>query len=233
MKEKFIIGLFFLLYFSPLFYQIVLVFKERKRGDKKGLKKVLNFLKFSVLGGLLVVSVFMSLSHTNYLNYEKPLRFDSYDQITFENFRGLEFFKKDLYGNKKFAYVVSTIECDLNENSGTVYSLFHPSRSFVYKKNIYSEELLRHEKYHIKITELYVRKAKHKMASLRTFSKSSIEEIVLEMKFEESAFQKKYDYDTFHSYVLSEQNRYEKSIDSLLYLLADFKIPKIIINDKN
>lgn len=53
------------------------------------------------------------------------------------------------------------------------------------------------------------------------------------MKIEERAFQKEYDYNTFHSYVLSEQKKYEKEVDSLLTLLIKYKNPKIIINDKN
>ena len=50
------------------------------------------------------------------MNYEKPITFDKYDEITFENFRGLELFKKSLYGNERFAYVVTTIESEINDD---------------------------------------------------------------------------------------------------------------------
>tara|TARA_R110001592_G_scaffold146888_2_gene371103 strand:+ start:3949 stop:4533 length:585 start_codon:yes stop_codon:yes gene_type:complete len=171
------------------------------------------------------------LNHTNFLNYERPLTFDQYDQITFENFRGLEFFKKSLYGNKRFAYVVTSIESEVDYNSVTVWSLFHPSRSFVYKKNTNSKELLTHEKYHIKIAELFARKAKKSISQLSSFEKEEAVRIIKNAKQEERAFQKEYDYNTFHSYVLSEQKRYEKEIDSLLNLLAEFKKAKITLND--
>lgn len=233
MNENLIAALILLAYFSPVFYQLVLVIKESKKGNRIPLRKFLKFTKYSFFVLIPILLGFVILSHTNYLNYEKPLTFDKYDQITFENFRGLEFFKKSLYGNERFAYVVTSIESKIDDNSAIVQSLFHPSRSFVYNKHTYSEELLSHEKYHIKITELFTRKAKEKISNLNTFDEGIIESIVEEMKTKERAFQKEYDYNTFHSYVLSEQKRYEKEVDSLLTLLIRFEKPKIVIDDKN
>lgn len=231
MNENLIAILILLVYFSPVFYQLVLVIKESKRGNPIPLKKFLKFLKYSFLVLTLLVSLFAVLSHTNFLNYEKPLTFENYDKITFENFRGLEFFKKSLYGNERFAYVVTSIDSNIENNSVTVQSLFYPSRSFVYKKNTNSEELLNHEKYHIKITELFSRRAKEKISNLNFFEKVKIERIVKEAKQSEREYQTEYDYNTFHSYVLSEQKRYEKEIDSLLNLLNQYKNPKIEFND--
>jgi hypothetical protein len=182
------------------------------------------------LCSVLVVAI---LSHTNYLNYEKPIVYDDYDKITFENFRGLEFFKKSLYGNERFAYVVTTIDTDISEEHVTVKSLFHPSKSFVYNNKINSEELLSHEKYHFKITELFARKAKERIAKINNFSKEKVEAVISNIINEENEYQKMYDYDTFHSYVYNEQKRYEKEVDSLLNLLKDYKKPKIKINVKN
>tara|TARA_R110000744_G_scaffold153102_1_gene267448 strand:- start:4528 stop:5223 length:696 start_codon:yes stop_codon:yes gene_type:complete len=231
MNENLIAILILLVYFSPVFYQLVLVIKESKRGNPIPLKKFLKFLKYSFLVLIPFVSLFAVLSHTNFLNYEKPLTFENYDKITFENFRGLEFFKKSLYGNERFAYVVTSIDSNIENNSVTVQSLFYPSRSFVYKKNTNSEELLNHEKYHIKITELFSRRAKEKISNLNRFEKVKIEGIVKEAKRIEREYQTEYDYNTFHSYVLSEQKRYEKEIDSLLNLLNQYKNPKIEFND--
>src|SRR5690554_166462 len=233
MNDNLIIILIVLFYFSPVFYQLYVLLKERKEENKKLLIRLLRFIKYSFLILIFTSITFGVLSHTNYLNYEKPITFDKYDQITFQNFRGLEFFKKSLYGNEQFAYVVTSIDSDINDNSITVQSLFHPSRSFVYKKNTNSKDLLTHEKYHIKITELFARKAKEQISNLKTFDKDKIEKILQEEKNQERAFQKEYDYNTFHSYVLSEQKRYEKEVDSLLTSLTKYETPKIIIDDKN
>ncbi|MGV6831224.1 MAG: hypothetical protein ACWA5P_06645 [bacterium] len=233
MNDYLLITIIFSVYFSPVFYQLYLALKESKKGNNLPFKKVKKFFKYTVITMIPVIIGFLVLIHTNYLNYEKPLTFDKYDQITFENFRGLEFFRKSLYGNKRFAYVVTSIESDIDENVVTVESLFYPSRSFVYKRNSNSEELLRHEKYHFKITELYARKAKQKISQLEQFDRKRIEEIIIQARREENDFQVAYDYDTFHSYVLSEQKRYEKKIDSLLFLLNNYKNPKIEFDEKN
>lgn len=232
MNDYLIITLIFLVYLSPVFYYLYRAIKENKEGNNIPLKKVKKFLKYSAMVIILTIIGFGILTHTNYLNYEKPLTFDKYDQITFENFRGLQFFKKSLYGNERFAYVVTSIESEIDDNSVTVQSFFHPSRSFVYKKNTNSKELLSHEKYHIKITELFVRKAKEKISKLNKFDEKKIEGIIRESKQEERKFQKEYDYNTFHSYILSEQKKYEKEVDSLLNLLIEYKEPKIEFNDK-
>lgn len=233
MNENLVAILILLLYFSPVFYQLFLVIKKNQRENRLPLKKFLKYVKYSFAILITCLIGFAIISHTNYLNYEKPMTFDKYDQITFENFRGLEFFKKSLYGNERFAYVNTTIESEIDDNSVIVKSLFHPSRSFVYNKKTHSKELLSHEKYHIKITELFTRKAKEKLSSLNTFDENKIEGIINNSKQEERAYQKAYDYDTFHSYVLSEQKRYEKEIDSLLNNLNEFKNPKIIIDENN
>ena len=233
MNDYLIIILIVLLYFSPVFYQLYLLLKERKEENKKLLKRLLRFTKYSFLILIFTSVIFGVLSHTNYLNYEKPMTFDKYDQITFQNFRGLEFFKKSLYGNERFAYVVTSIDSEIDDNSVTVQSLFYPSRSFVYKKNTNSTELLTHEKYHIKITELFARKAKQEISNLKTFDENKIKGIIRDAESKERAYQKEYDYNTFHSYVLSEQKRYEKEVDSLLTSLNQYKNPKIIIDDKN
>lgn len=232
MNQNLITLLIILLYFTPIFFLLVLVLKKRKSGNTVRLKRFLKFSKyyFLILTPLLIG--FAVLTQVNYFNYEKPITFDKYEQITFENFRGLEFFKKSLYGNERFAYVVTTIEIKVDDHSVTVKSLFHPSRSFVYNNKTYSKELLKHEKYHIKITELFTRKGKERLSNLNSFDKGKIDVILNNMREEERAYQKEYDYNTFHSYVLSEQTRYEKEIDSLLAKLSKFKNPKIIINDK-
>ena len=233
MNENLIAIIILLVYFSPVFYQLSLVIKESKKGNKIPLKIFKKFLKYSVVIIIPLMIAFGILSHTNYLNYEKPLTFDKYDQITFENFRGLEYFKKSLYGNERFAYVVTSVDSDIDDNSVIVQSLFYPSRSFVYKKNTNSKELLTHEKYHIKITELFARKAKEKISKLNRFDENKIEGIIRQAEKEERKFQTEYDYNTFHSYVLSEQKRYEKEVDSLLNLLTEYKKPKIKFNEKN
>ncbi|WP_411031927.1 hypothetical protein [Spongiimicrobium sp. 3-5] len=231
MNDTLVVILILGLYFSPIFYQLVIVIKESKRGNKVPLKKFKRILKYSFLTLIPLVVTFAILTRINFLNYESPITYDRVDQITFENFRGLEFFKKSLYGNERFAYVVTTIETEIDDDSVSVKALFHPSRSFVYNSHSNSKELLSHEIYHFKITELFARKAKKKIVDLKSSSKNEVSKIISSSWRQERKFQSKYDYDTFHSYVFSEQKKYERDIDSLLNLLLEFEKPKVILNE--
>ena len=183
-----------------------------------------------VLLPLFIISVmFLALNRVNFLDYEKPIPYNKINQITFENFRGFEFFQKSLYGNEHFAYVKTTIEYEFENDSIKIESFFHPSSSYVYNKKVFSKDLLRHEMFHFKITELYVRIAKNKISQLSNLDKEKIKGLIQETKNKECDYQIKYDDDTFHSYVESEQKKYEKEIDSLLYLYSKFQTPKIHI----
>lgn len=223
--------LIFLIYFSPVFYQLGLVIKESKKGNPIPLKKLLKFFKWSVIIIIPIILLFGVLSHTNFLDYEKPLTYDKYENITFENFRGLEFFKKSLYGNERFAYVVTSIDSNIESDSVMIQSLFYPSRSFVYKQSTNSKELLKHEKYHIKITELFARKAKQEISKFVKPEVLKIGQTIEKNRIAENSYQKQYDKDTYHSYIYGEQIKYQRKIDSMLHLLKDYSKPKIKIND--
>jgi hypothetical protein len=193
----------------------------------------LNFRKILVLNLFLIVFIAVGItvvSHTNYLDYEKPIPYSEYNRIGFKNFRGLELFKKKFYGSKYFAYVVTSI--DLNESDGSLVAHFHPSRSFVYSKKSKSEDLLTHELYHFKITEIYARKARQEIIENKIIDFSKRKEILTKNLIEEQQFQKLYDYETDHSYVYFRQKKFEKNIDSLLQVLNLYKNPKISTNEK-
>lgn len=190
-----------------------------------------SILRKIILPLFIIAVIFFTLNRVNFLDYKKPMSFDKINQITFSDFRGLDFFQKSLYGNEHFAYVKTTIEFDIEKDSIKIESFFHPSSSYVYNKKTFSNDLLKHEMYHFKITELFVRKVKCKISRLRKVDNDKIKDLIKEAENDENNFQRKYDDDTFHSYVESQQIKYEKEIDSLLYLHSKFKKPKIYINE--
>ncbi len=189
-------------------------------------------IKISLLVTLLLIISFVTLAKVNFLDYESPIGYDRINNISFKNFRGLEFFQKSLYGNKSFAYIKTSIEYEFEKDSILVQSFFHPSSSYVYNQNAFSNPLLKHEMYHFKITELYTRIAKKRISELNKANKNQIENIISAIKREEQSYQIEYDNDTFHSYVLSEQKKYERNIDSLLNLYNNFRNHKVVINEK-
>jgi predicted secreted Zn-dependent protease len=101
----------------------------------------------------------------------------------------------------------------------------------VYKKEVFNEYLIRHEKYHFKITEIYARRIKKEIKKIMFFDKTKIQNIINREKKAERAFQKQYDYDTYHSYVYKQQKKYEKQIDSLLSLLKNYKEPIVLLKN--
>lgn len=189
-------------------------------------------LKIIIVLVVLFLAAFLGLNKVNFLDYESPKTYDKINEITLKNFRGLEFFQSSLYGNEHFAYINTTIDYSFEADSIRVESLFHPSSSYVYNKKAFSNELLRHELYHFKIAEIYARMIKSRISKLKRTTKIDIENLIDAMKIEENKFQAKYDDDTFHSYVLSEQKKYEKSIDSLITQYDNFKNPKVYIYEK-
>lgn len=217
------------LLYAPLIFEFIKLVRENKFENRFRIKKLKKKLKITSLIIFLVILSIAVISHTNYLDYQSPMKYSDVDNITFQNFRGIELFKKSLYGNKRFAYIHTTIDSEINKDHVIIESYFHPSRSFVYKRNIFDKDLLTHEIYHFKITEVFVRKAKKEISELSIQDTKSIKEVIEKYSFMENSYQKEYDYNTFHSYVLSEQKRYQESIDSLLYLLSDFKNSKISI----
>src|SRR5690606_6200927 len=213
------------LYLLTIPYALYHGVKQRRLQKTKA--KSIRFAKVNIGVILSALIAFAILTHTNYLNYERPIEYYNYDSITFKNFRGLELFKKTLYNNPHYAYVVTSIEYEIDEDSITVKSLFHPSRSYVYSQTTNSKELLQHEKYHFKITELFARKMKKEITCKKLRDKSKIETLIKNKLQEEREFQRKYDDKTFHSYVLSEQKKFEYEVDSLLDLLTTYQPSKI------
>jgi len=227
MNDVVLATIIILIYFSPVLYQVGKLLIEIKKGNKLSLKKLYSVLKITTILFVIVLSFFLSLSHTNFLNYEGRLEYNKIDQITFKNFRGLNLFKETFYGKKEFAYIVTKIDYEFDGDNVSIQSYFYPSRSFVYNRKTLNPQLLTHELYHFKITELYARKAKRRMVENKVNTQSEIRKIINQIRLEERLFQKEYDFETFHSYVYSEQKKYENNIDSLLNLHLDYKNPKL------
>ncbi len=219
--EKIIIIVFSSFYLIIFIIELIL-FLFKIKVPKFSLKKILIINLVLILIGLLGL---LTLIHTNYLDYEKPIPYSEYNRIGFKNFRVIELFKKKFNGSKYFAYVVTTIELDKGNNSIVAY--FHPSKSFVYNKKSSSSDLLTHELYHFKITEIFARKTRKEIIEKNIINFDEKERVLIKNLIDEDIFQKKYDFETFHSYVYSKQKEFERTIDSLLITLHKYKNPEL------
>lgn len=226
-EEKITVIIFSAIYL-PLIILQFLIYIGKIKIPKLNFKKILFTNLIILVLGIIGIGI---LSHTNYLDYEKPIPYSEYDRINFQNFRGLELFQKEFQGSKHFAYVVTSIE--VNKKNNSIEAYFHPSRSFVYNNKSASTDLLTHELYHFKITEIFARKSRQEIIEKKISSFDKRKEILNKNLIEEQNFQELYDYETYHSYVYSKQREFEKRIDSLLLTLNKYKNPKLSYNEKN
>ncbi len=226
--EKILLIIMAAIYLPILLIELIFYLRIIKRPNLNFKK----YLKINLIFAFCFGICFLILSYKNFLDYEKPIPFKEFERIDFKNFRGLELIKKKLYGSEYFAYVDTSIEYEIEDGYIKVESYFHPSSSFVYSKNSNSKDLLIHELYHFRITEVFARKAKEEISKNTHLNKNKIKNIIDIIKTEEREYQKKYDYDTFHSYVYEKQIRYQKEIDSLLINLKNFENSKIKYNEK-
>jgi len=231
MSQTLSIIVFILIMFSPVFYKIYQLIRSGEVDFRIIFSRIKKYLIYATFISAVVIAFILSLNYINFLDYKEPMPFSKYDSITFHDFKAYEFFRKSFEGERRFAYIVTSIEVKINDDNIEVQSLFHPSRSFVYNSKINSKELLTHELYHFKITELYARHIRKKLKELNSLDKNIIDSIVEQEKIKGKIFQKKYDFDTYHSYVYQQQKLYEKQIDSLLSLYSEYKQPIININE--
>lgn len=181
----------------------------------------LNFI--IIIIALAVLSV-TSLFDNNYLAYSSPIPYSQWQKISFTDFKGLKKPEQTLYGNSEFAFIKTSRTIDLlQDDKLAVTTYFYPSRSYVYDQDIRSNDLLRHELYHLHITE-YCSRLFRKDISVYNYKDACGLLSMYKEKYArlENTLQAQYDDDSYHSYVLSEQKRWENRIDSSLQSLKDF-----------
>lgn len=64
---------------------------------------------------------------------------------------------------------------------------------------------------------------------MEVLDESQIQSIIKRFEEDELEYQQKYDYDTYHSFILKEQKKYERQIDSLISSLQNFEKPIVSV----
>lgn len=164
------------------------------------------------------------LFHINIIRYHAPVEYSKINFITLKDFVGLKPPAQTLEGSKEFAFITTSLTYNRHGNAVEIKALFHPSRSYVFNENVFSNDLLKHELYHFRITELYARKTRQKLSTYQEMPTSDeISYILAGSRTEEREMQSRYDYETYHSYVLKKQHEWQITIDSLLSSLTKFE----------
>lgn len=217
------------IYVLVIGYDIFNWFRYRKLSSKElRFKKLRSTVNFLVLITGFTLIIFAICFHVNIFNYSGAKTYDQVNELTLKDFKGFKTPGETLHGSKEFAFIVTSIEYEINDDAVSVRSLFHPSRSYVYNEKLVDKSLLRHELYHFHVTELFARKIRKQLKELSAVpSNQQVREIIGNFEDEKNEMQRAYDHDSYHSYVLKEQKKWENKIDSLLTLHQDYIDPTI------
>ncbi len=170
---------------------------------------------------MLITSV---LLHVNLFRYSSPIPFSGIDQITLRDFKGYRRPFQTLDGGRKFAFVTTSLHTDQHGQRVKVEALFHPARSYVYNERIANDLLLRHELYHFRITEIFARRCREALS--RGTEAPTNDALMAILNFNrqlENDMQRRYDEESYHGYIMKQQKQWEKEVDSLLNLLAEYE----------
>lgn len=175
--------------------------------------------------GLLLLSIAV-LFDFNYLRYESPIPYSRWTEITFADFRGLKRPNQTLDGQKDFAFIESELNVRKKDNTIIATTYFHPSRSYVYNKDIEFGNLLTHEIYHLHITEYSARLLRKEITNaIKPVSDERLEAIKSKFLLLGDSLQFQYDDQTYHSYLVGKQMYWQHQVDSCLESLKDFENP--------
>ena len=185
---------------------------------------------FLSLGIILLLT--SALFDINYLKYEDPIPFERWKTITLYDFKGLKRPGMTLDGSAEFAYISTSRKLHYTGNGAiSITAYFHPSRSYVFDQQIRSPDLLRHELYHFCITEYFTRLLRRDIEIYNgNISHGVIDELNEKYSRLEYETQLRYDEETYHSYVLNEQIRWQTILDDELSSLAAYADPVVTIH---
>lgn len=179
----------------------------------------------------LIILSFCALFENNYLEYAAPIPYSNLRSITLNDFRGLKLPGESLDGMGDFAFIKSNRVLQyVPGESVTITTFFYPSRSYVFNRDLWNNDLLTHEMYHMRITEYCSRLFRQEVAAY----KGDITNLLLDdwqLKYHniEDEMQIQYDDDSYHSYVVSQQLRWEKKVDSSLQSLIKYSNPLVVL----
>lgn len=194
----------------------------RQKGffNRKSTFKIIDRIIITFSAGAIFISLLYDI---NFIQYKAPIPHKDWNSISLKDFRGFKKPSRTLHGESNFAFVVTSIRTKMKSDSVEIESLFHPSRSYVFNRDLFSERLLEHEMYHFHITEYCARLLRKEISLLAEEGKpidlNKMKKAVLK---KEQALQRQYDEETYHSYLLGKQLKWQNRIDSSLLSLEDY-----------
>lgn len=189
---------------------------------------------------LFITLFYFSCLHTRIIiseiQGERKIKWSQDSGLNFSDFQGK-------CKGKDGAGVTSSIEYKIEEKRDQVdlylETYFYPNRSFVRVENLNNFDLLKHERLHFDITELFARKFR------KFYIDSFYSKFVKNNRFEEDSFmfyfkkisydernieQDRYDKETNHNLIDSSQKRWEVEVKRELQIYLVYKPVLIVMN---
>jgi len=162
----------------------------------------------------LTILILLFFVESGFFMKERKIQYSSDIPIEWYNFKKLpDFFSN--YGGQ----IATSIEYENNDssNSPIIHSYFYPHKSYIRLRSINSQELIEHERYHFKITEILARKMQIQVYfSEKKLNNKEIDSIYKTITKEKNELQMIFDYDTQHGQNKKYQNTWYSIIDRFL-----------------
>jgi antitoxin component YwqK of YwqJK toxin-antitoxin module len=163
----------------------------------------------------LIILIILLFVESGLLLKERRIEFSSERPIEWYDFKKLpDFF------SRSGASIFTSIEYEKSKDSSAVpiiHSYFYPHKSYFKLGYINSKEVIEHERYHFKITELLARKMQIQVYfSEKNLSDKEIDSIYRTIIKEKNELQMIFDYDTKHGQNLKYQESWYSLIDRFL-----------------
>lgn len=201
--------------------------KNEVKISREKISRIIDIVLFSVSISVILI---YTLWEVNFLNYKSPIPYNKWQEITYNDFKGL----KKPYGNDYYsATIFSTTSVKVKKDKIIIESKFYPSRSYVYNKNIIDKYLFTHEIYHFHITECSARMMRKEVMMLIDNNQPiELDDLQDHFLFIEDSLQDQYDQQCAHGLRLSKQIEWQDNVDSILRSYDNYSSKDIYLKIK-
>lgn len=167
-------------------------------------------------------------SSTSHLKKRDKVCWNADNKLEWKDFKG----KVPMQKTAQVAYTTVNIKYSiLTKKSIKVKNCFLKSESWV-RENCKRPNILLHEQYHFNIAEIYSRQMRREMQQIGYPSTENVQAIFDKWIIEYHKEQTLYDFETNHSKITIEQQRWQNKIDSTLEVLSIYSNEIVFLNEE-
>ncbi|AZQ64073.1 hypothetical protein EI427_18110 [Flammeovirga pectinis] len=169
---------------------------------------------------ILAITIFSTVFFSYKLisnNFYKKEKFNEWQSLKWNHFKGVS-----RPFSKYSAGILCEIKLEFDSSKKPNYSakaIQNQTLSWVNWSDITSTNssyILEHEQYHFNITEIFARKLNEQLSQQKTISRKDVLQLLMNYNIEHNKEQQKYDNETKHSLLRSQQMYWQYKIDSIL-----------------